>query len=112
MKTARHWCSALSRHYADLQRIDFDDFRRLVAEYPHEGANLLRISQRRAAKFEILTNRKLFDLITVPSSKSVGKNYEEVYKSDNIWLNLTIDYSKVAAAKAKNLAGLDRDGRR
>lgn len=88
-KTSRHWCSALSRRYTDLQRISYEDFQRLVSDYPKEGVKLLTLAKRRAAKFEILTNKKIFNVLSSPSSRSLGKNYEETYTPENIWIYIT-----------------------
>lgn len=101
MKTGRHWCSAISRYYSDLQRIDFDDFRELISEYHAEAADILLLSQRRVAKFEIFKKREIFDLISTPSSKSIGKYYEETYTRENIWIHISLDYQRMAEQKMR-----------
>ena len=90
MKTGRHWCCSLSRHYADLQLLRFDHFQQLITDYPDTAATLLKISKRRAARYELLSKSNIFNVIAIPSSKSIGKYAEEELTPQNIWIPLQV----------------------
>ena len=85
-KTARHWCSAVTRFYADLLIIDREQFECMLSHSPKE-LDIFRTSAiNEMEEFNVLHNKNLFSLISQHSSKSVGPNYEVEYTRSNIFI--------------------------
>jgi len=87
-KTARHWCTALTRSYSDLHIIERISFEKLLNDYPKISDKLRRKAITIMEEFRVLTNEERFALISKHSSKSVGKYYETTYTRSNIFVKL------------------------
>ncbi len=109
-KTARHWCSSITRSYADMfilprnkfeqiiQVIFYSDFKILFIlylkilfklikqDFPKEGEKFRKIAIDRIKNLRVFENPKIFSLVAFHSSKSIGKNYETIYTRQNIWI--------------------------
>jgi signal-transduction protein with cAMP-binding, CBS, and nucleotidyltransferase domain len=85
-KTARHWCSAITRFYADCLLVDREKFDDLLEDCPKEANYLRTIGINAMEEFNVLSDERLFSLISQHSSKSVGHNYEKEYTRSNIFI--------------------------
>ena len=99
-KTARNWCTALTRGYADLHILKRKRFEQLLADFPKESDKLRRKAINTMETFGVMKDDKLFNLISKHSSKSIGKCYETVYTRSNIFVKAvwTSNYKKLQQA--------------
>ena len=62
-------------------------------DFPKENDYFRKMAKKKIDDFGIFKNPRVFSLIAVHSSKSIGKNYETIYTADNIWIKSVYGYN-------------------
>ena len=61
--------------------------------FPKESDNFKNLSVEKINKLGIFKDPKIFSLVAVHSAKSIGKNYETAYTTENIWIKNLYGYN-------------------
>lgn len=86
LKTARNWCSTMTRSYCDLHILPIDAFYIILHDFPSEAETIRRIAVETIFNYNILS-KDIFPKVKQHSSRSVGANFEATYTPMNIICN-------------------------
>lgn len=96
LKSSRHWCTAKSSNFCDLVFIKYKDFMRVLNDHKVVLSNLLKEAQLLEKKFNIFSNKNIFNLVSLPSSRTDKILYKKGnIERNNIWIDDVNIFSKI-----------------
>jgi hypothetical protein len=94
IKTGRSYQRCSATDFTDLLYLPLDSFDEIISSFPVEMHSLKHEVMKDVDRRKIFDNESLFQTLAIPSSRSVGKNYEKEYTKLNIWIPIPIPISQ------------------
>jgi hypothetical protein len=99
IKTGRNWQTCYSEEFTDLFFLPMTEFDKIIENFPVEMHSLKAKTAKYVEERKIFDNKNIFEMISVHSSRSVGKYYEKKYNKFNIWVPIPIPISQKKIAR-------------